>query len=217
MDKVKILEKYGSVAELEFLENKLSKRFNKYGRFGLTTSIAVKNYVEAIEDILGNEDNFVFCDLCMVAYTPANITEKFDGELSVCQACIENYYRYCEVCFEPIYVEGREGEDYYILDDMLFCPDHYFEEKEYRIKNRKIKDKKLQVLQNENRDVEDVIFKIKGYDFTVENYLLGGGYRLGSWGANFWADLTSDYEHILQAIDWVLENNLHCEIEEVIT
>jgi len=198
---------------MEELYNKILKTMNgKKLYFGNKISIAKIKILNAIDDIINNEENFIICDICGEKYSISEISLDFEvtGD-KICQNCIDNYYTYCNECGKPIYTEGQ---DYHIIDDDLYCEDCFFEVKEDLIKNTDLIDKKLIALNRllkikklkVNYDnLKDYSFKIDKHDFNVEVY--GDGYiRLGSWGANYWVDLCNNESYILKAIQYLLKD-----------
>jgi hypothetical protein len=206
----KLLARYNSVSDIENLRNKIVARQRRVS-FGNKISISQVRILQAINEVLTCKENFLTCDICGYEYTPFAITENFDEDLSVCDNCQENYYSYCNDCGIPIY---KEGQGVFMLNEDIYCESCYFKLKDEIIENYNITDKKLKsvtrYLQAKKLTVDydnlkNFDFKIKGYNFSIESY--SGGYRLGSWGANFWADLTKNESDLLKAIQCIIDKN----------
>ncbi len=214
----KILERYKNTDNIEDLKERIIKSMTlKKLFFGNKITLAKLKTLNIIDDILNNEDNFLTCDICGKDYSLAEINRDFEtvGD-KICHNCQDNFYSFCNDCGEPVYMES---DHVYILNDEVYCKNCYFDNKEDLITKTILKDKKLKAfnrLLNKKHipvnynNLKSYEFKIDGYGFSIEKYLTH--YRLGSWTANYWADLCSYETNLLKAIQYLLKDKKITEI-----
>jgi hypothetical protein len=216
----KILKRYKNKNNMIDLQNKILKSMTKKQLyFGNKMSIAKIKVLNAIDNIINNEDNFITCDICGDKYSISEINLDFEsvGD-KICHNCQDNYFSYCNECGDPIY---NESQDLHILEDEIYCQNCFFEVKEDLIKNTDLIDKKLIALDRllkakklkvNYKNLKDYIFIIDKYEFDIEVY--GGHcYRLGSWTANSWVDLCSHEVYLLKAIQYIMGNKRIIDIK----
>jgi len=196
----KILKKYNSEGKLLELQEKLLKR--KF-LFGNRISIARKNILKCIENILYNENDFINCDFCNKKFSEVLLYKNIEAQYNLCEDCYNNNYMNCEKCGIDVY-----NENIHVLEDSCYCEDCYFEVKQEVYHNHIIKNDLLQKLNEKIKDYDiyKLEFKIEKHYYSIENYA-GNNFRLGSWNANSWIDIGNNKKDLIKAIDFNLGNN----------